>query len=393
MHRAFRVTPLLLLAVVFACQDRNVAPTAARPSFAAAAPAACPANPTIVVTDEAGLRTAIATVAPGAVIAIQGMIGLNQDDTIRTAGVTLTCATPGSGLFAVAGSPVQDLVIASAKKVVVDRLVLDGSQAADGPLAAFNDLTTFFAESIRFTNNTVTCSVVAGGGLCVDISGGLGPVVSDNSFLEPAPSFAGIHLQTDAEPIDGARVERNTVVATVATAAPRQGGIRVFGAANAVIADNTVVGLWSNSISPQALTSSVISGNQLTGPNFFGIRFSGNTGFTLLMLNNVVSSNRVTGAGNGGIFARLACGNAFVGNNLQGNAGNLGLLFDVATGANTYAGDRNVVVDNGAFDCNGDGVNDPNIISGPGMARHGLQLGGLVSTTDRQRSVHGIVLQ
>src|SRR2546430_8749516 len=115
----------------------------------------------------------------------------------------------------------SDVCSSDLKKVVVDRLVLDGSQANDGPLAAFNDAATFFAESIRFTNNTATCSSL--GGLCVDISGGLVPVVNDNRFLQPTTgSFSGIHLQPDAEPIDGAQVERNTVVATVPTGAPRQ---------------------------------------------------------------------------------------------------------------------------------------------------------------------------
>jgi len=82
------------------------------------------------------------------------------------------------------------------------------------------------------------------------------------------------------------------------------------------------------------------------------------------MLNNTLRSNVVTSAGTGGVFAKLACGNAFVGNSLQGNAGNIGLLFDATTGANTLVGNGTIVIDNGAFDCNGDGVNDPNIITG-----------------------------
>src|SRR3989442_6674478 len=120
MHRITRTVPLL--AVLAACQDRSVVPTPGRPASAAAAPAAGRTTATVTVSDEAGLRSAIATAAPGAVIAIQGMIGLTQDDTIRTAGVTVTCATPGSGLFAVVGSGVQDLLIAAAKRDVVDQI-------------------------------------------------------------------------------------------------------------------------------------------------------------------------------------------------------------------------------------------------------------------------------
>src|SRR5689334_18279354 len=103
MNRVLHAASVLLVLAAVACQDRSVAPTATRPSFAAAGPTSCPTTSTVTVSDEAGLRNAIATATPGAVIAIQGMIGLSQDDTIRTAGVTITCATPGSGLFAVAG--------------------------------------------------------------------------------------------------------------------------------------------------------------------------------------------------------------------------------------------------------------------------------------------------
>src|SRR6184192_1868553 len=178
MNRMTHAVPLFL-ALAAACQDQSAVPTAGRPLFAAAAPAACPTPATVTVSDEAGLRAAIAAATPGTVICIRGMIGITQDDTIATADVTLTCATPGSGLFAVAGSGVQDLLIAAAKRDVVDRLVLDASQAGDSPLAGFNDGTTFFAESIRFTNNAAMC---APGGECVFIAGGLGAVVTDNHF-------------------------------------------------------------------------------------------------------------------------------------------------------------------------------------------------------------------
>src|SRR2546430_17267048 len=102
MSRIARLFPLLLV-VAAGCQDRSTVPTANGPSFAAAAPAACPATPTVTVSDEAGLRTAIATAAPGAVIAIPGMVGLNPDDTIPTAGVTVTCPTPCSRLVSARG--------------------------------------------------------------------------------------------------------------------------------------------------------------------------------------------------------------------------------------------------------------------------------------------------
>src|SRR5256884_4389241 len=137
MKRLPRAFPLLL-ALAAGCQDPSAVPPATRPLFAAAAPSACPTPATVTVSDEAGLRAAIAAATPGTVIGIRGMIGITQDDTIATADVTLTCATPGSGLFAVAGSGVQDLLIAAAKRDVVDRLGLAATPAGGRPLAGFN---------------------------------------------------------------------------------------------------------------------------------------------------------------------------------------------------------------------------------------------------------------
>jgi len=385
---AFHAVALLTLA---ACNDptRPTAPRSPQADVALAVPAACPTPANVVVHDEASLRAALGAATPGEVIGLDGFFGISADVTIATPGVTLTCVTPGSGLFAIAGSGVQDMLIASASHVVVDRLVLDGTQAGDSPYFAANDLASFFADNIRFTNNSVTCSP---GGGCIFVAGGIGPVVSDNHFQATAP-FSGIHLQADAEGIDGARVERNTIVTTT----PFVGfdflaAIRVFSASNVVIADNTVAGPWANSLGLQGLSMSVITGNRVNGATFYGMQFSGNPNFpTLLMLNNIFRSNVVTGAASGGIFGRLACGNTFVGNNLQRNAGTIGLIFDATTGANTLVGNGTIVIDNGAFDCNGDGVNDPNIITGAGAVTHGVTLGEAVSGAIR--TTHGIILR
>ena len=380
----------VILLTLAACTEptRPAAPRPPQADVALSVATACPTPANVVVHDQASLLAALGAAYPGEVIGLDGFFGISADVTIATPGVTLTCVTPGSGLFAVSSSGVQDVVIAAAKNVVVDRLVLDGSQAGDSPLAAFNDLATFFAEGIRFTNNTATCTP---GGECVNIQGGLGPVVTDNRF-QAADAFAGIHLQPDAAPIDGARIERNGVVATTPSCCPNQGGIRLFGATNVVIADNTVLGPWANSLSVQALTTSLVERNQSKGAARYGILFSGNPNFpTLLMLNNTFRSNVVTGAASGGVFAKLACGNVFVGNNLQGNGGNVGLVFDATTGANTLVGNGTIVIDNGGFDCDSDGVNDPNIITGAGAVTHGVTLGGVVS--DAVRTTRGHTLQ
>src|SRR5438445_10366835 len=99
MKRLTHAFPLLL-ALAAACQDSSAVPTATRPLFAAAAPSACPTPATVTVSDEAGLRAALAAATPGTVIGIRGMIGITQDDTSGRADVTLTAATRGSRRFA-----------------------------------------------------------------------------------------------------------------------------------------------------------------------------------------------------------------------------------------------------------------------------------------------------
>src|SRR5437867_12582516 len=115
----------LLIALVAACQDRSVAPTADRPSYSTMASTTCPLSPTFTVSDEAGLRAALAAASPGAVIAIRGMVGIAADVFVETPNVTLTCASAGAGLFAL--SPSLDaliLVDLGGSGAVVDGLVL-----------------------------------------------------------------------------------------------------------------------------------------------------------------------------------------------------------------------------------------------------------------------------
>ena len=94
--------------------------------------------------------------------------------------------------------------------------------------------------------------------------------------------------------------------------------------------------------------------------------------------DNVLRSNRVTGAGLFAIRIR-GCSNVLVGNNVGSADNGGGVLFDVSSGANSLAHNKNVVVDDGAFDCDGDRVDDPNIITGSGAVEHGANLGELVS--------------
>jgi len=292
--------------------------------------------------------------------------------------VTLTCAAAGAGLFAL--SPSIDaliLVDLGGSGAAIDGLVLDGSAVS------FNGETFFAGDffgpglpvpNLRFTHNTVTCSP----GGCTLLAGTSGAVISNNTFTS-AGSFTGVHVQLGVDNLDSVRIEGNTIVATAPSTDFRFGGIRLVGARHSVIRDNVVTGPWANSLSLAILSTSTITRNQLSGAAIYGIGLTRNPRLTTFVLSSTFSSNVVTGAASGGIFARKACGNVFVGNDLQGNGSNIGLIFPDTSGANIVVGNPNVVVDNGAYDCNGDGVNDPNIITGAGAVMHGVNLGQVVS--------------
>ena len=374
MHRSLRFIAALLLGAAVGCQNEGLSPAAVRPSFATgAASPTCAANPTVTVSDDTTLRAALKAAHPGDVIAVSGTIEVTADDTIATDNVTLTCATPGSGLVA-RGLEVVDMVTVTARGVAVDGLVLDGSRASDAPWFAFNDGETAFAQDVRFTNNTVTCTLF---GACAFVVGGTGAVVSDNQF-QATDAFTGVHLQANGpDPnvvfpirIDGARIERNTIVALTPSVGVRFGAIRPFDADNIVIADNVISGPWRNGISTTRLSHSQIQRNQISGAVVDGIRTASFGGVLRGAAQNLFASNQVSGAGRAGIFADRACSNQFASNDLRGNAGDLGLFLTDTTGANVVAGVNNaVVIDNGAFDCDGDGRLDPNIITG-GVTHH-----------------------
>jgi hypothetical protein len=430
------------------------------------AEAQCPAAPDFVVRSWDELRTAVATASPGSVIAVDGTFEATLIE-ITTADLTLTCATPGSGLRA----PFGIMLLVFAPRVTVERLTLDAS-AAQAYLAHHDPPNGRFAEDIRLLGNTIICGPapicvvyggfpggpVARGALVADnhfhaagsdialhfhevegarvernafhgtagaIQGirvsnqpggmrdiviahntlagswvdpfvllnaggvqilgntvtcgsdtclfGSGPgvdgtVVADNSFTS-AGSGSGIHLQLGT---DGSRVERNTIVATAPSGDPIFGAIRVRDGANVVISGNIVRGPWANSLALADLASSSIEHNDLAGAAAFGILARAGVSFrSISMTDNVFRNNQISGAGSAAIFLSSACGNELVGNNLQGNAEDVGAIFDVPTGANIMVGNKNVVIDNGSFDCDGDGVVDPNVITGRGAHLRG----------------------
>ncbi|HYT04387.1 MAG TPA: hypothetical protein VEM13_05840 [Gemmatimonadales bacterium] len=385
MDRKTRLFPWLMLVVFAGCHDQTMAPQVheqtATASLSATPSATCPATATFTVSDEAGLRAALAAASPGDVIAISGMIGITVDDTIATDRVTLTCAAPGSGLYAVGSDVVGDLVVVLAKQVTIDRLVLDASGAFDAAILAFNDGLTAFADADRFTNNEITCGPES---LCIFVVGVPRTLIANNQATAFG-AVSGLHLQSG---VDGTQIVGNTIVAATPSGISAFGGIRVRDGSGVVVTGNAVLGPWTNSVAPTNLATSRFAFNRFEGAASFGVRMSTNAG-GLLMTDDVFQDNQVTSDGFTGMFATLACRNAFVWNTLQGTGGGIGIFFDATTGANTFVGNRTTVVDNGAFDCNGDGVNDPNIITGTVL--HGMRPGDAVS--DAVPTRHGITAQ
>jgi hypothetical protein len=251
---------------------------------------------------------------------------------------------------------------------------------------------------MQFSHNTVTC---APGGECVAIIGGSGAIVTDNHF-EAAGPFDGIHLQANGNDptsavnpfrVDSARVERNILVATAPSIGRRQGAIRSYDADDIVLADNTIIGPWRNGVSVTRALRPRILRNDVQGPVVDGIRTSdvGPQAPHGLVSRGRFLENQVTGAGEAGIFAMLACSNKFIDNDLQGNAGGLGLVLAITTGANLVIGTEGRVVDDGAFDCDGDGDIDPNIIVGTRAEHGGNPVAELLS--DAVKRIHGTLLR
>ena len=350
-----------------ACREPNTAPAVARtPTFDLAGSAACPTPATVIVTTEAELQAAVAAAAPGQVIGVRGSITLSADVLITTPRITLTCASAGATLTAQATN--ADMVTVLADDVTVDHLTLDGSNASDAPYEA-----TLAIKPV-FTNNTVTC----GANVCAFFAAATPrALVANNHFVSISNTSFGVHLQAG---IDGSRVEGNTIETKVPIDIGL-GGIRARDGRNVAIAHNVVLGPWRASIALADLGASVVEGNRLDGAELYGIR--GRVGASLIgpisVTDNLFKANIVTNAGVAGVLMLDACRNTFVGNDLQGNAGNLGLIFAPTTGANTFVGNQTIVVNNGAFDCNGDGVNDPNLITGQGAVLNGATLGPIVS--------------
>jgi parallel beta-helix repeat protein len=351
---------LIAALALLGCDEPPAEPDIPAVSSLSVGPAAqCPTSANAVVGDEAGLVAAIAVASPGDVIAIEGYFGMTADIFITIEDLTLTCATPGSGLYAESGAGVIDILGALADGVTIDGLVLDGSNTRDEPFFAWQ------AAGVRFTNNTVTCGPYT----CAFFGYTPGTVIEGNYF-ESHGSSSGVHLQSG---IDGSVVRGNTVVSVAPSGYWAWGGIRLIFGDNVVVAQNDVSGPWQNSMSPWFISNSSFSNNTVEGAVWDGLFFRS-------AWDNVIRNNRATGSGDAGVFAwHYVCGNTFLGNNLNGNYNDWGVIFTQRTGANSMAGNQNVVIDDGNYDCDDDDAVDPNIITGSGAVEHGVILGRVIS--------------
>ena len=366
-------TFLLITALAVGCSDGSNEPEPIMsPLFAKGGAAACPTPADYIVNDESSLLGALHVVSPGEVIGLDGFFGVTADVFLLTDDVTLTCASAGSGLYAVANAGVFYVLEVLAADVTVEHLVLDGFNAL-GPLWAQNNGVSTFAQGLRLANNRVTC----GTSVCAFLVGVADATIVDNDFESLQPLTTGVHIQGQGaefdqcsrdRPTDGTVVRRNTITTTDPSTS--FGGIRLRDGTNVVIEQNAVLGPWSNSIHASRICDSEIEKNKLEGAVWDGLLMWTDA------YDNVIRNNKMTGAGEAGVLAGFACGNLFLGNNLNSNA-QWGAFFLPETGNNTLVGDKNVVVDDGDWDCDGDGEVDPNIITG--RVKSGVPLGRIIS--------------
>ena len=369
-------------------------------------PLACPGSPDAVATDEATLLAAIAGASPGDVIAINGTVELTDDVVVDVADVTLTCASPGSGLTvettAATNGDVIFLIRIQADGIRVERLELDGLGTVRAPVLASDPLGGQLT-GVAMVENEVAC----GPDLC-SFFVGVKEILVDQNVFSSTGSNTGVHVQGNG-PLgpdgrytitsDDSRIVGNYVSSNIVSGDPRFGGIRARDGSRIVIENNQVSGGWQNSVAVTEFVDGRVEGNVLSGADDHGILLSSNPFTAISTETSSFDRNRITGAGVAGIRADRACSNDFLQNDLSGNAGNLGIIFDPDTGDNFVNGTGGAdVVDNGAFDCDGDSVNDPNTVVGgaststaPSSAS--AVLGAAAPSTPASHGVEGIELQ
>jgi hypothetical protein len=333
--------------------------------------AVCPGNPDVVVTDQDELFAALSSAGAGDVIGIDGMIEMSEPALIDHDGVTLTCATPSSGLFVTEGNSNVGLVDITASDVTLSRLVIDASEGRRA-IRGLNFGTDIAAHATKISHNEVLC----GWSSCVFLNGVAGVEIRANLIVAPGPVRLGVHIQGHGpfaadggrpRMIDGARIEGNVIVAQDESSHQAFGGIRARDGVDVSISHNDVLGRWQNSMSLDDLKDSHIKENSFVDPIQYGIVMGLSSPFVAGVRGNLLHNNSVTGAGEIGVWMVSGCSNSLRSNVLVNNGtdGIDGIRFSDETGNNTYLGDLGVIdADGSDYDCDGDGVLDPNILRG-----------------------------
>lgn len=335
----------------------------------------CLEAPDFVVQDEGSFFAALESARPWDEIAVDGMIALGRHAMVSTPALTIGCATPGSGLTMAPWfeGETWGFMTIGAPDVTLRGLRIDGGPTTEVPVFAGEDGTTPLENvRLRFVGNDVIYG--AQGGLFT--AGAREVTVSDNRFHGERAQYAA-HVQTQG---GGSRVERNDMSVQVGgfLLSPTAAAIRLRDGGGGVVADNVIRGPFVRGINVAELWDSDIVGNTVDGVLTYGIRASINPYQPISVHHNRIRNNRISGSGVAAMFFELACSNVLLGNQLDGNAAGTGVVFDVTTGLNVLTGNTVTALDNGAFDCTGDGVFDPNVITGKGKVGKGVPPGEVI---------------
>lgn len=369
-----RYAALASLAILASCVDAPVEPrTSALSAPSLSVPSlsrggfgsvACTTTGATVVGTESALRATLATAQPGDVVAVTGAIDIVGTLRIRIPeGVTLTCAEPGAALSAVSWR--YNLLYVNAPNVTVSGLSLKTSHT-DWPVFVLNGDSRTDVSGFRMAGNSVDCGWAG----CLFVVGAPGSVISHNSFDARHRTSTGIHLQgggnrgTAVFHTSNSLVEGNVLTAHLPVGAPSFGAIRPRDGKDIILRRNHVRGPWSNGIATTEVDEALFEHNTVDGATRFGMFFALILNRPITVRGSLFRNNDLTSTGGAAIFAQRACNNVFLANRLTPKAGHPTIAFAATTGANAVLGVTAGIEDNGNQDCNGDGVADPNTISG-----------------------------
>ncbi len=319
----------------------------------------CARQATTVVADEDELLAAVAAASPGDVIAVDGMITVSTRNVrIATDNVTLTCATSGAGIDLQNGRHLETF----ANGVVVSHLVIDAAAGSPLSVILFGSDDPTCCSDVQFSDNVVRGFQLTG---VFAVRSIVGLVVSRNRFEGTPTALSAIQVQGASS---GGLIARNTAEMPLGAFS----GISVLGAERMTVIHNTVSGAPFAALR-LGTTKSVWKSNHVDGATGFGLLFEFPD-----RCNNLIWANSLTGSGTAGMLVREACRNVFLGNNLQNNADDVGVVFEETTGDNIFIGNGTIVSDDGVADCDEDGEIDANLVTGAGSLRRGLPVGQLI---------------